>query len=337
MASSTPDYMLQTAMRLPWPANRLAFASLRRAFQAYGRSKATLTLIRFGNIAIEVPLEHPAVYWRYRPPGFNMNYVRLVKTVMAAKSGMIIDVGANVGDGVALLRANGVNSHILAVEGVDEYATLLRKNTRSFVDVEISCVFLGAGDEGDLAVDLRQGSARLVPGQSSIKISSLDTLLHRLSCGGIAVLKTDTDGFDANVLRGAKNTLDHEGPVVFAELDDALLRRQGASSEDLLALLMQSGYAHVAVWDNDGHWLGSRGIERGVGDWVSRYPGGDGQRYLDIAAFKQVDRAIFEKAIGTESGDIPGVDRFSHVRSEAVRRPIARAIANESSEPFLDI
>jgi FkbM family methyltransferase len=294
--------MLQIAMRLPWPANRLAFASLGRAFRVYGRSKATLTRIRFGNIEIEVPLEHPAVYWRYRPPGFNMNYVRLVKTVIAVKFGTIIDVGANVGDGVALLRANGVNSRILAVEGVDEYAALLRKNSRSFIDVEISCVFLGTGgDEGGFAVDRRKGSAKLVAGLSAIKISSLDALLHRLTCGDIAVLKIDTDGFDAKVLRGAKNTLDNRGPVVFAELDEALLRQQGDSSEDLLALLTESGYAYLAVWDNDANWLGSRAIERGIGDWVSTYPGGYGQRYLDVAAFKQADRAIFETVVRAEA------------------------------------
>jgi FkbM family methyltransferase len=298
VVSSAPDHMLQAVMRLPSPANRLAFGTLRRVFQTYGRLKPTLTRIRFGDIEIEAPLEHPAVYWRYRPPGFNMNYVRLVKTITAAKTGIIIDVGANIGDGVALLRANGVKSRIVAIEGADEFVSLLEKNVQSLFDVEVLSAFLG---EAGLAVDLRLGSAKLVPRQSGIKTSTLDALLHSYDYGRISVLKIDTDGFDAKVLRGAENILEHEGPIVFAELDDVLLREQGDTPEALLDILEKRGYAHIAVWDNDGRWLGQRPMEKGLADWIANFPGGFGQQYLDIAAFKNADRALLDEATRIES------------------------------------
>ena len=108
--STYPDKLLGLANSLPWPVNSLVFRGLLRILRSRGKATGALTRIRFGKLEIIAPLEHPAVYWRYRPAGFNRNFLITVQRTLQARSGTIIDVGANIGDGVALLRAEGVNA-----------------------------------------------------------------------------------------------------------------------------------------------------------------------------------------------------------------------------------
>jgi FkbM family methyltransferase len=293
--NSFPDWVLRFGTGLPWPANRLAFSISRRAFARMGRWNGALTRIRFGNVEIIAPLAHPAVYWRYRPVGFNMNYVSLVRSTLKVRSGLIIDVGANIGDGIALLRGAGINVQILGVEGTDLYFNLLERNIADLEKVNIEKVYLGShmGDKG-IAVDIHDGTANLTDASASIETIPLDELMLKYAEERVVLLKSDTDGFDAKVLEGATGVLANWEPVVFVELDDALLRQQGGSFESLLDLLVAANYRYVAVWDNNGRWLGARDITESLSDWIACHPGGFGRPYLDIAAFKERDRAILD-------------------------------------------
>jgi len=298
-ASEFPDKLLRLAQALPWPANSGTFNTLRRIFQARGRATGALTRIRFGEVEITAPLEHPAVYWRYRPVGFNRNYLTLVQQVLKVRTGLIIDVGANIGDGVALIRGAGVTAPVLAIEGADVWFNLLQSNTGDFSAVALEHVFLGAGEqENQLALHVEDGSSKLIQGDSTIEITSLDTLLLRHREDPVVLLKTDTDGFDAKVLFGARSLLTMQKPIVFVEVDEELLRDQGDSTEKLLSYLAECGYSSVGVWDNLGRWLTSRPISQGLSDLILRYPGGPGRPYLDVAVFSKSDHGILDAIDG---------------------------------------
>ncbi len=300
MVSSVPDRALGLSMKLPWPANRIVFAALRRAFQARGRRTGEATKIRFGSIQIEAPLSHPAVYWRYRPVGANLNYVRLAETTLKFRSGIIVDVGANIGDGVALLRGNGIEARIFAVEGADEFAALLTRNVSHLGAIDIACCLLSDGQTDGVALEVSQGTGKLVEGKSDIRTVPLDSLYGEHDFGDVALLKTDTDGFDLKVLTGSKQILSTMGPVIFSEVDDTLLRGNGDSAAAFVDLLAASGYDRIVAWDNDGRWLGHRPTTRGVADWIATYPGGPGTPYIDVAAFKGADRALFDAFVASE-------------------------------------
>jgi FkbM family methyltransferase len=288
-----PDKLLHLANTLPWPINSLAFRGLLRVFRSHGKATGALTRIRFGKIEITAPLEHPAVYWRYRPAGFNQNFLLAVQRTLQSRKGLIIDVGANIGDGVALLRAAGVEAPILGIEGADVWFELLKSNTAGLRDVEIEHVFLGTGEEnGDLALDVHDGTSKLVVGGPGIELTSLDVLMERHKEHPVAMVKTDTDGFDAKVLFGARALMTEQKPVVFAEVDEGLLRDHGNSAQELLDFLIQCGYSHLTAWNNGGNWLASRPISQGISDLIARYPGGENTSYLDVAAFSEADREI---------------------------------------------
>jgi FkbM family methyltransferase len=296
--SELPDKLLRLAQALPPPVNTRVLYLLKAIFRSRGQATGKLTRIRFGSVEITAPLDHPAVYWRYSTE-FNRNYLLVAKRTLAARSGLIIDVGANIGDGVALLRGSGVDAPIIAVEGADIWFELLRSNTSSFTAVTLEHTFLGSGaQDSNLALHVEDGTSKLIAGDSSIPLTTLDSLLIRNNEHPVALLKTDTDGFDAKVLFGAREVLTTQTPVVFAEVDEGLLRDQGNSSEELMLYLSDCGYHAIAIWDNYGKWLGSRPLTEGLYELIPSYPGGPGRAYLDVAVFSERDCGILDSVRG---------------------------------------
>jgi len=297
--STVPDKVLRLTQFLPWPASSGLFNALRRAYKKRGQLTGELTRIRFGTVQITAPLEHPAVYWRYRPAGFNQNFLLLVKRILEVRTGLIVDVGANIGDGIALMRGSGVSAPVLAIEGAEVWFDFLKSNTRTFPNVELENVFLGSlEEENHVALQVQDGTSKLIDGDSAIKITSLDTLMLHHKKHPVVLLKTDTDGFDAKVLFGAKALLTKQKPIVFAEVDDGLLREQGNSSQELIQYLAQCGYSSIAAWHNGGRWLTSRPITQGIDDLIAHHPGGLGKDYLDVAVFSNADQFIFDSLKG---------------------------------------
>lgn len=291
-ASSLPDTLLRLTQTLPTSVGVRAFYGLKRIFRPVGKATGALARIRFGSVEITAPLDHPAVYWRYHP-GFNRNYVAVAGRTLQKRKGLIIDVGANIGDGVALLRGEGIDAPILAIEGADVWFDLLSSNVRDLSPVILERVFLGSGEnENHHTLKVQDGSSKLVRGDSGVEITSLDNLLSHHAQQPVVLLKTDTDGFDAKILFGAESLLREQKPVVFAEVDEGLLRDQGNSSEELLTYLARCGYSFITAWDNFGRWLDSRPISQGFSDLIARYPGGPDTPYLDIAAYPEADRDI---------------------------------------------
>jgi FkbM family methyltransferase len=296
MVSSIPDQFLAFAINLPWPANRIAFAGLRRLYEWQGRT-GQFTRIRFKSVEIEAPLNHPAVFWRYRPAGANMNYLRLVRQVAAVRAGVVIDVGANIGDGVALLRGNGVDAPIFAIEGALIYADLMRKNVGHLGGVEIVFSLLTDVPNDNVLLATSKGTGAPITGASEVPVLTLEQVCDHHGVSDVSILKTDTDGYDAKVLRGARRILKDLGPVVFVEVDDVLLKRNGDSAEGLIRFIEDQGYEYIVAWDNDGVFVGSRSIAVGISDWTERFPGGPGTQFIDIAAFKPADAKLFEAVV----------------------------------------
>jgi FkbM family methyltransferase len=301
-ASALPDRLLRLAQSLPSPVGDRVFFLLRSYYLARGRATGGLARIRFRDIELVAPLDHPAMFWRYLPKGFNRNFVLVAKETMRARKGLIVDVGANIGDGVALLRSESVDAPILAVEGAEAWFELLTRNTGGLADVYLEKTLLGEEHTANgLSLQVKDGSSKLVRAESSIQLNTLDDLVLRYQEMPVAMVKTDTDGFDVKVLLGAKSLLQTQAPVLFIEVDEGLLKDQGNGSCELTAYLRECGYTSVAVWDNYGRWLEARPLTSGIADLVARYPGGPDTAYLDIAAFAECDGNIMQAVVKASS------------------------------------
>jgi FkbM family methyltransferase len=138
---------------------------------------------------------------------------------------MVIDVGANVGQYGTLLREIGYLGEIVSYEPVDEAFRELREAASGDDRWEVRQLALGARDEAGVInvasrSDLsslrvandygsrlfREGGA--ITGEQPVELRRLDSLLAagELTATG-ALLKTDTQGWDLDVLAGAQSAL----------------------------------------------------------------------------------------------------------------------------------
>jgi FkbM family methyltransferase len=76
---------------------------------------------------------------------------------------------------------------------------------------------------------------------------ALDTLVQEKDPGRpLRFIKMDVEGFEGELLTGAKETLTTKRPVVLCEFHDLLLRAAGTSASELLDLFSEYGYAPSA-------------------------------------------------------------------------------------------
>ena len=75
---------------------------------------------------------------------------------------------------------------------------------------------------------------------------SLDTLLDELKAAPTHV-KIDVEGFEWEVLQGARKLFTRSAPLLFLEIHNELLRSRGLDPACLTALLNEYGYHRVAV------------------------------------------------------------------------------------------
>jgi hypothetical protein len=133
----------------------------------------------------------------------------------------IVDVGANIGDTAAL---------VAAAAGADNRVALAE--TRSTGGT--SAVVLGSGE--------------------SKNVVRIDDVIAGRS---VDLIKTDTDGFEYEVLKGLSDTLTKQAPYLFVEFHPPLLRQYGNVDPSAVAsLLLAYNYCWALAYDNLGNPMG---------------------------------------------------------------------------------
>jgi len=176
---------------------------------------------------------------------------------LAPKGGIVLDVGANIGYAtLRLAQKIGREGHIHAFEPVpNTYRHLLRHLTLnpafassisahniglSAQRQELTFLELDIGNNGmnrvasELAEELEHIRNRII-----IPSFSLDEWIEEHP---VNLIKIDVEGYEYQVLLGAKNTIERYRPSLFIELDDRNLARYGDDYRDLLRFLLDLGY-----------------------------------------------------------------------------------------------
>lgn len=78
---------------------------------------------------------------------------------------------------------------------------------------------------------------------------TLDSYIAEHNIGAISLIKMDVDGHECQVLRGARNILQRDKPILLMELMPYGLDEAGASLDELLKILLEHGYS---LYDLDG-------------------------------------------------------------------------------------
>ena len=198
-------------------------------------------------------LSHDLPLYRGEFPGYSDNLRRVAAAVHAKHPGTVaIDVGANIGDSIAFLRAAGYE-RIIVVEPAEEFVTLLRENTRGMDGVVVEEVALAATTgELDGAIVTRKGTGRVVHGGKTIHTTTVDAVVDsHADLGRVSLIKTDTDGLDLDIIRGAERTL-ASNPAVFFEHDPKRFGLDPATCTAFFSWLAAHGYGPTLVYDRFG-------------------------------------------------------------------------------------
>jgi FkbM family methyltransferase len=211
---------------------------------------------------LRLPLSHKLPFYRREFPVYSANLQRLASALRRqTKHLVLIDVGANVGDSLALVGIEAGDRSLL-VEGDPYYYKLLEENTAGLPNVV--CVAAMLSDRmGEERVHLvsTDGTGRVVRAGSAAPLASVLTLdrivSERPQFQHCQLLKVDVDGYDFRVLRGGEQFIRQTQPVLFFEQDPRLLQGAGEQPDAIWPWLASCGYSHLFVYDNFGFWLGA--------------------------------------------------------------------------------
>ncbi|QKJ31426.1 FkbM family methyltransferase [Mucilaginibacter mali] len=269
------------------------------------RGKETVQL-QVGNYKLFANGLHPIQDYLTVFKYYSRNLPRIAKYIeVKYPNYAIVDVGANIGDTIALLRSVDVNQQVYLIEGEPSYFQLLQRNLVQFTKAKSIETFLGEENtvqEG--AIESNEGTARVNPNAGKqITIKKLDDVAVENNFDTVKLLKVDTDGFDFKILRGAFDLIRKDKPVLFFEYDAVYLKEQNEHGTQTLTDLHGLGYSKAIYYDNYGKMLISTTLDNQqqleqlhtyMGNRDAAFP------YYDVCLFHADDDALADEVIAKE-------------------------------------
>ncbi|MCQ1571709.1 FkbM family methyltransferase [Neorhizobium galegae] len=176
-------------------------------------------------------------------------FLPILASILPDDGSWIIDVGANVGDTAVALAQNCKNP-ILSVEGDPEFYSLLQQNIQH-LERRVTPVQALVGT-GRIAGNLVQdGTTARRKESGNAPTISLDEVIKTHALGTVSLLKTDTDGYDADIIRSAPGMLEASRPLIFWE-NEFQSKDQLDELESGYGFLSSLGYEKIWIFDNFG-------------------------------------------------------------------------------------
>ena len=246
---------------------------------------------------IILPLSHELPFYRKIFPRYAVNVGKIAQWVKTKYPDLrVIDIGANVGDTVAVFRSLA-RFPILCIEGNARYFGIMEKNLEVLGgDIYYEESFIG-DNLGSLLGRLKEdgGTAYFDPNAArpeALAVSRLSDILVRQPLFSAAkMLKIDTDGFDCSILISEEEMLSKIKPVIFFEYDPDAAAKYGINCFSVFEMLRNINYKSVIVYDNlgDYHMMATLDNCTLLEDIHHYYAGCQSKRYADIIAFHEED------------------------------------------------
>jgi len=188
---------------------------------------------------------------------------RVAQTISWLGLDTVIDVGANVGQYAAILRASGFRGRIISCEPMSrEFAQLHQRCSKDPAWTGVRAALGAEPGELEIRISANSWSSSLLPmarahldaapdsvqcGRETVPVTTLAELLpaHRID-PRTTLLKVDTQGYEAHVLAGAGELL-AGFPAVQLELSFVPLYEGQQLADDLICLLAEHGFRMHAL------------------------------------------------------------------------------------------
>lgn len=193
------------------------------------------------------------VFGHYRQHGtWSPAVLDLLTARIGAEPGTLLDVGANIGL-VSIPFVQRTGSRAFAFEPAPMNFELLKRNVERHGLSNRITLFEVAAHERETAVSMRLspdnfGDHQVLPGTDSgeieVRANSIDALLEGTRLTGHVAMKIDTQGCEAKVLRGARETLKQVSTLI-VEYWPKGLARMGNTMADVNAELMDFTHGRI--------------------------------------------------------------------------------------------
>ncbi len=291
------------------PSYQTRFRALKTRFF----NKLSRMILKFGdplvkyNIAgfdLLIPFSHTLPILLREHLLYGSNLSRIAKYIKDKYQNLtFIDIGANIGDSVAILRKEA-EFPILCIEGNDKFFSILEKNAALFSDICIVKSFVGKDNQIVKETNIAEGggSAYLIKdtgSQNTIEIKKLLNILEDYpSFLQSKMLKIDTDGFDNNIIRGAEIFISKIKPVIFFEYSPWHLTQQGDDGLSIFDYLRNHNYFDLLIYDNLGYLMLSAttndsNLLKDLHLYFLKFLSRTKERYCDICVFHKEDTELF--------------------------------------------
>ncbi len=176
--------------------------------------------------------------------------------------GVMLDVGANIGQTTRFLSREFPTSKIFAFEPIPESFELLRRNTSQLGNVSLHEVAMSdtegtreiptVGSAPTNSLTTQKLASDPKAKMTKIAMTTLDKFCSEEHIERIAVLKTDTEGHDTNVLRGASRLLTSERiDVVVSEVTFDEQNSLQTPFRALHEILFPSGFVLCSLYETE--------------------------------------------------------------------------------------
>lgn len=215
--------------------------------------KGTVRNVKRGGIYYQLDLsdyQEWLIYFRCKSDSslYLLDYLGRAQTIM--------DVGANIGQTALNMRKKqkkkGIAPTIYAFEPFpDTFEKLDRNVQKNNAQKEIHCVRLGIGSEAGVLPMIKHSEANSggyrispvqVPGSIDIRVSTIDTFVEQQNIQKIDFLKIDVEGFEMEVLKGARKTIQQFRPVLVFEYGIENILAQNGNIEEVLSWILENNY-----------------------------------------------------------------------------------------------
>ena len=200
------------------------------------------------------------IYRNSLPKGLDpVDEIYKLSTHYGIKIKILFDVGANTGQSTISFKNYFPHLHIHCFEPIHNTFKFLKSETSRFRNVYYHQFALGsASDEVTINTGERNDLFSLVePSQAGnvevIKVRTIDKVIKKLGIDKIDILKIDTEGYDLEVLKGAKKILS-QGDVEFIQVETKLngTEKRFVHLNEFINYLTPFGYELMSICNQEG-------------------------------------------------------------------------------------
>jgi FkbM family methyltransferase len=185
---------------------------------------------------------------------------RDMQKLVTSDKPIILDVGANIGQSINRFRKFFHNPTIHSFEPGNSAFRILNQNTRNLRGIYINNIALGAKQEKKILIEHEESqmSSFLEPGkdcwgricsETLVQIDTLDEYCKRQGVSRIDILKTDTQGYDFEVLKGGSQLLmENRIHLIFIEISFLEVYKDVPSFETINQFLAANRFKLVSFY-----------------------------------------------------------------------------------------